>query len=71
MASFKPREVISILKKLGFVYKRQTGSHVMMYNATSGKTIPVPYHVKDLKKGVLHSIIKQSGSTEKGFLKLK
>ena len=71
MASFKPREVISILKKLGFVYKRQTGSHVMMYNPISGETIPIPYHVKDLKKGVLHSVIKRAGSTEEEFLKLK
>lgn len=29
MASFKPKEVAKILKKLGFVEKRQTGSHLI------------------------------------------
>lgn len=71
MASFKPREVISILQKLGFIRKRQTGSHVIMNNPNSKRTIPVPVHAKDIKKGLLQSIIKQADSTEKEFLKLK
>lgn len=71
MASFKPREVISILQKLGFIRKRQTGSHVIMNNPGSKRTIPVPVHAKDIKKGLLQSIIKQADSTEKEFLKLK
>lgn len=71
MASFKPREVISILQKLGFIRKRQTGSHVIMNNPSSKRTIPVPMHAKDIKKGLMQSIIKQADSTEKEFLKLK
>lgn len=71
MASFKPREVISILQKLGFIRKRQTGSHVIMNNPSSKRTIPVPMHAKDIKKGLMRSIIKQADSTEKEFLKLK
>lgn len=71
MAAFKPKDVIIILEKLGFVHKRQTGSHVIMYNPRIKKTIPVPMHAKDIKKGLLHGIIKQSESTEKEFLKLK
>lgn len=71
MAAFKPREVISILQKLGFIRKRQTGSHIIMYNSDSQKTIPVPLHTKDIKKGLLKSIIKQADSTEQEFLKLK
>jgi predicted RNA binding protein YcfA (HicA-like mRNA interferase family) len=71
MASFKPREVISILKKLGFVEKRQTGSHIILYQADKNKIIPVPMHTKDLKKGLLKGIIKQAESSEKEFLKLR
>lgn len=71
MAAFKPREVVSILQKLGFIRKRQTGSHVIMHNPSSNKTVPVPMHAKDIKKGLLKSIIKQADSTEKEFLKLK
>ncbi|MBI3485909.1 type II toxin-antitoxin system HicA family toxin [Candidatus Daviesbacteria bacterium] len=71
MASFKPREIISILKKLGFVEKRQTGSHLMMYHPKKNKIIPIPIHPKDLKKGLLKAIIKQAESSEKEFLKFK
>lgn len=52
MAAFKPREVISILQKLGFIRKRQTGSHVIMNNPNSKRTIPVPVHAKDIKKRI-------------------
>lgn len=71
MATFKPQEIISILKKLGFNQKRQTGSHLIMYNSESKKIIPVPMHTKDIKTGTLKSIIKQADSDEKTFLKLK
>lgn len=71
MTSFKPREMIKILKKLGFVEKRQTGSHVIMFHPKNKKTIPIPMHAKELKKGLTKGIIKQSESTEKEFTKLK
>lgn len=71
MASFKPKEVISILQKLGFTPKRQTGSHKIMYHLGKNKIIPVPIHAKDIKTGLMKSIIKQAESTEKEFLRLK
>lgn len=71
MASFKPKEVISILKKLGFIEKRQTGSHKIMFCADKNKIIPVPFHSKDIKKGLMKEIIKQAQSSEKEFLKLR
>lgn len=71
MASFKPREVISILQKLGFIKKRQTGSHVVLYNSDTKIIISVPLHTKDVKRRLVLSIIKQAGSSEAKFLKLK
>ncbi|KKS70893.1 hypothetical protein A3A14_02870 [Candidatus Daviesbacteria bacterium RIFCSPLOWO2_01_FULL_43_38] len=71
MASFKAKEVASILKKLGFVPKRQTGSHLIFFHPKKQTIIPVPMHGTDLKKGLLKSIIKQADSTEEEFLKLK
>ncbi len=71
MASFKAREIIKILEKLGYIQKRQTGSHLMMYHPIRKKVIPVPIHAKELKKGLVKAIIKQSESTEQEFLKLK
>lgn len=71
MASFKPKEVVLILQKLGFLKKRQTGSHSVMFHPTSQIIISVPLHNKDVKRGLMKSIIKQAKSTEKEFLKLK
>ncbi len=71
MSAFKPKEVILILQKLGFIRKRQTGSHVIMYSDKLGKTISVPLHVKDLGRGLVKSIIKNAESSENEFLKLK
>ena len=71
MASFKAREVVKILKKLGYIQKRQTGSHLIMYSPETKRIIPVPIHAGDIKKGLLRGIIKQADSTEKEFLKLK
>lgn len=71
MASFKPKEVVAILKKLGFVEKRQTGSHKIMHHGDKNKIIPVPIHTKDIKKGLMKSIIKEAQSSEEEFLRLK
>lgn len=71
MASFKAREIIKILGKLGYSQKRQTGSHLIMYNSNLKKTIPVPIHTKELKRGLVKSVIKQAESTEKEFLKFR
>ncbi|OGE15132.1 hypothetical protein A3F00_01665 [Candidatus Daviesbacteria bacterium RIFCSPHIGHO2_12_FULL_37_11] len=71
MASFKPKEIISILQKLGFIRKRQSGSHVIMYHPETKISLPVPLHTKDIKRGLVLSIIKQAKSNEEEFIKLK
>lgn len=54
-------EMIKYLKKNGFESVSQNGSHVKMKNARTGKTVIVPYHSKDLKRGMEQSILKQAG----------
>ena len=53
--------MINFLKKNGFAVTGQNGSHVKMYNRQTAKTVIVPYHVKDLKKGLEQAILKQAG----------
>ncbi len=55
------KELIKKLKKAGFVIVSQNGSHVKLYNADSNKTLIVPFHCKDLKKGLEQAILKQAG----------
>ena len=55
------KEMISYLKKNGFEIISQNGSHVKMLNPKTNKTVIVPYHCKDLKKGMEQAILKQAG----------
>ncbi|MBD5475723.1 MAG: type II toxin-antitoxin system HicA family toxin [Lachnospiraceae bacterium] len=54
-------EMIKYLRKNGFESVSQNGSHVKMKNVETGKTVIIPYHSKDLKKGIEQAILKQAG----------
>lgn len=62
------KETCLILSANGFEEIRKRGSHVIMQKKIEGTTItvPVPDH-KELKKGTLLSIIRQSGIDRKLF----
>jgi predicted RNA binding protein YcfA (HicA-like mRNA interferase family) len=54
------KELVKLLKALGWELARIEGSHHIMVKGT--KTISVPVHGnKDLKKGTLESLKKQGG----------
>lgn len=55
------KEMITFLKKYGFETISQNGSHMKLKNPTTNKTVIVPYHSKDLKKGMEQAILKQAG----------
>jgi predicted RNA binding protein YcfA (HicA-like mRNA interferase family) len=63
-----PDDVIKVLRNLGFVLVRQSGSH-MIYKKGEQR-ITIPYHSgQTLHPKVLKSIIKDSGIPEPEFLK--
>ena len=64
----KPKQVIKVLEKAGFCFVLQKGSHRIYIKEEMG--IVIPYHNKDLKKGTLKNIIRQSGIKLKDFLDL-
>ncbi|MFH1608192.1 MAG: type II toxin-antitoxin system HicA family toxin [archaeon] len=52
------REVIKILNKLGFRFRRQEGSH-MFFEHSDGRTTVIPNHPgQDIGRGLLNKIIK-------------
>ncbi len=65
------RDVIKILSKQGFAVARQKGSHIILVKESEDdKTgVVVPNH-KEIDKGTLLEIIRQSGMTKEDFLKL-
>lgn len=56
-----PQQMIKLLKKNGFKKISQNGSHIKLKNEKTNKTVIVPYHSKDLKKGLEDAILKQAG----------
>ena len=63
------KEICSVLLKHGFIEVRQKGSHIIMQKKilNSTITVPVPNH-KEIKRGTLQSIIRQSGISKDEFL---
>lgn len=55
------KELIKLLKKNGFEEIKSNGSHRKLYNDKTKKTVIVPYHNKELKKGTEQGILKQAG----------
>lgn len=55
------KEMIKLLKKNGFEIISQNGSHVKLKNFKTNKMVIIPYHAKDLKKGLEKAILKQAG----------
>ena len=53
--------MIKLLKKNGFEVVSQNGSHIKLKNIQTNKTVIVPYHSRDLKKGLEQTILKQAG----------
>lgn len=55
------KEMLKLLQKNGFEITSQNGSHIKLRNPDTGATIILPYHSKDLKKGMEQAILKQAG----------
>ena len=55
------KEMIRYLIRNGFSKVGQNGSHIKMRNQDTGHTAIVPYHTKELKKGMEQAILKQAG----------
>ncbi|HEX9975530.1 MAG TPA: type II toxin-antitoxin system HicA family toxin [bacterium] len=54
----KPKEIIKVLEKLGFVKVRSRGSHLQYKKGNL--LVTVPFHNKDLRQETLKSILRQA-----------
>lgn len=61
------REVVKALEKVGYVFDRQRGSHVILRQQNAPhRRLTVPDH-KEVAKGTLRAIIRQAGLTVEEF----
>jgi predicted RNA binding protein YcfA (HicA-like mRNA interferase family) len=64
----KPREIVRVLEKMGFVEVRQRGSH-KQYRHADGRCTTVPFHGnRDVSPFLLRQIIKDVRLTTEEFL---
>ena len=60
-------KVVNALKRAGFKIVRQSGSHIHLWHNERRILVTVPNH-KELAKGTLNAIIKQSKMDREEFL---
>ena len=63
------REVRAALERVGFAFRRQTGSHMMLRRDQPYARAVVPDH-KQLRSGTLRRIIADAGLTVEQFIQL-
>lgn len=63
------KECIKALEKEGFYFKRQEGSHITLRKNNPFSQVVVPDH-KELDRGTLRAIIRQTGLSVDEFVKL-
>ena len=63
---FKPNEILSKLLKIGFVKKRQSGSHIILRHP-DGRQTYISIHTKDIPEGTFKAILKQASITLEEF----
>lgn len=63
----KAREVVRVIRKLGFYFARQKGAHAV-YRRADGMRITVPVHGgKEISPAVFQRILKDAGVSAKQF----
>jgi predicted RNA binding protein YcfA (HicA-like mRNA interferase family) len=69
LPTLKPREVVTLLERLGFAEVRQKGSHKQFRHA-DGRGTTVPFHGgRDVSPTLLRKIAKDIGLTAEQFVK--
>jgi len=71
LSGFRYREIVKILKRLGFEFHHQAaGSHEIWFNPETGRFTTIPNHSGSTPEGTLRAILKQAGIEPDELLKL-
>jgi len=64
-------QLVQVLKKAGFVEKRQKGSHLTMWRDSDKRRVTVPIHAgREVPIGTLRSILRDADITADDFRSL-
>lgn len=70
LPTVKPRQIIRALEQVGFEVDHQTGSHIVLRRARDESRVVVPWHSRDLGRGLTLRLIKAAGLTRDEFIAL-
>jgi predicted RNA binding protein YcfA (HicA-like mRNA interferase family) len=70
LPSLTPEEMVRALQRAGLYVVRETGKHIIMHKQGLRRPVPIPRHVRDLKRGLQAKIIKEAGLTSEEFSQL-
>lgn len=56
LVPIKPKDLVKIIIKLGFIQRDAEGSHVF-FRHTDGRTTVIPIHSREISKGLLKKIL--------------
>lgn len=68
LAVISGRDAVKVFGKLGFIFHRQKGSHIILYHS-NGRHLSVPDH-RELDRGTLRALIRGAGITVEEFMAL-
>lgn len=68
LPNISPEKLGRVLEKCGFELERIKGSHHFYHNPETKKSTVVPFHGKDVPKGLLNEILKESGISREELL---
>ncbi len=60
LGSIRAKDLVRAITKVGFYKHNQVGSHAT-FKHTDGRRVTIPLHNRELKKGLLHGILKDIG----------
>ena len=64
------QELVKILSRIGFVFQRQQGSHMVLRRESPFARVVVPNH-RTLRVGTLRTILNQAGNTVDQLIELR
>lgn len=62
-------QVVRALERAGFIFDRQTGSHMVYYQPQTNRTVVVPRH-RETKTGTLSEILREAELSREDLRKL-
>jgi len=71
LPAVKPKELLRVLTRAGFVVHHSSGSHyILKHPGKPHLRVTLPFRNKDLKRRTLASILDQAGLSNEAFLDL-